>query len=242
MAIARGDLTSGLSTSTANSYTTASISPTGNALILVSCVVRKSDTPDTPAVTGNGITYTLIDSNHYDTGGTQTKIFLFRGLASSPSSGVITFDFSGVDQLGMNWSVNEFTGVDTGGTNGADAIVQSKTGSTFGTSLTITYDSAFADSGNRPFCGFGDDNNNENFTPRTNWTELHELTSPVDAQTQWRDDGTDTAASTTWGSDENAAGIAVEIGIVAAVAPTGQWNNPIFRVKPRGYGHLREAA
>lgn len=117
-------LTSGNDSTAAASYTTASVTPSSNELILISIILFRQGAVDTPAVTGNGITYTLISQLDFvDPGSNNTSIFMYRGLAASPSAGIITIGL-GADHQSICWIVAEHDNVDTGGSNGADAVVQ----------------------------------------------------------------------------------------------------------------------
>lgn len=115
-----------ISTTTgANSYATASLTPSANALVLVAVINAKASAPDTPTLTGNGLTWVQIDTHTYSTIASATKrITLFRSMGASPSAGAITADFAGASQLGCHIYVCQFTATDQTGSNGSGAIVQ----------------------------------------------------------------------------------------------------------------------
>lgn len=120
MAIARTSLTTGSDTTNTTAYTTASISPTAGALILVAvgATVGSGTTPAI-SVTGLGLTWVQVDQ----TVAGFRSVHLFRAMGT-PTAGAITI--TGASQLSSClWQVTEFTGVDTSGTNGSGAIVQS---------------------------------------------------------------------------------------------------------------------
>src|SRR6266496_3037338 len=122
------NLTSGGSATAGTTRTTASITPTGNRLILIAInayVSAGSVNPPAPTVTGNGITYTQVDSNRdFDTAGTdRSTLFVFRGMAASPSAGTILIDFGTFSVNSVTWAVAQSdANVDTSGTNGSGAI------------------------------------------------------------------------------------------------------------------------
>jgi hypothetical protein len=60
-------------------------------------------------------------------------------MGPAPTSGALTISF-GTNQDGVAWEVAEFDGVDTSGTNGSGAIVQSVTAGSAaaGTSISVT--------------------------------------------------------------------------------------------------------
>lgn len=202
----------------ASTFVTASVSPTGNRLILVTIhayVSTGSVNPGTPTVTGNGITYTLEKAQDVDTSGVdRATMWVFRGMAASPSAGAITIaSFGAVTPTRVAWSVDQSdANVDTTGTNGSGAIVQSVgalSGST-ATSLSINYAPAIT-AGNSGFSAFGHQVQ-EVKSPRASWTELADNISVTLAniETQYRA-AADTAGSATWVTGSRAGGIIVEV-------------------------------
>jgi hypothetical protein len=152
-------LASAGSATDAASYATAPVTPAANALILVSFATRTGITanPNQPTLTGCGLTWVVVDSVVYDdTSSSRRRVTLFRGMGSSPSSGALTFDCGGQTQTGAVWSIDQFTNVDTSGTNGSGAIVQSANASildnsgTPASSLTVTL-GAFGSTNNATF-------------------------------------------------------------------------------------------
>jgi hypothetical protein len=211
--------------SSATSFNTASVSPTGNRLILVSIhayINTGSVQPSAPTVTGNGITYTLIGSGQdVDNVGTdRATMWIYRGMAASPSTGAISISFGATTMTRCFWSVDQSdANVDTSGTNGSGAIVTDPpvgvtVAAATGTS-NITYSPAMT-SGNSAFAAIAHQSN-EQVTPRASWTELAD-TFPVtlgNIETQYFA-GTDTAASGTWTTSARGAGIALEIKAAAS--------------------------
>lgn len=142
-------------TSNLTSYATASTTPSSGKLILCAVASSKASTPDLPTVSGCGLTWVQVATVLFDTVGTPTKrVTLFRALGT-PSTGAITASFGGVQQTGCNIFVSEIGPVDPGGSNGADAVVQSATNAVdSATSLTVTL-SAFGNSSNGAYgCEF----------------------------------------------------------------------------------------
>lgn len=231
MAITKNDLTSGSDATNQGSKATASISPTSNALILVAFEVgfvsSKTDPPLSPTVTGNGITYTLITKKGHwaDTANWWNCLYLFRGLAASPSSGAITVDFGADTMDAIAYAVSEFVGVDTSGTNGSGAIVQSASNYADGSDTTTVTLSAFADATNNvafSVSGAGDTGGTpRTFTADTGFSEIYDTGAEYAAvETAWKT-GQDTSIITlASASSSGVAGIAVEIKMAAA-APNG---------------------
>lgn len=130
MAISITNLTAGADASDLTSYNTASITPTANNLVLLSVSTRTgiSASPNQPTATGCGLTWVVINSVVYDTESTsRRRLTLFRAMGASPSTGAITVDFGGQTQTQMQWCVDQASGIDTSGTNGSGAVVQSAT-------------------------------------------------------------------------------------------------------------------
>lgn len=137
----------------ATSYATTSISPGPNSLILAWVYSIATTAPNTPTASGNGLTWVEVDSQ-LDSASLR-RITLFRAMGT-PTPGAVTFDFSGQTQTGCAWSIAELTGVDTSGSNGSGAIVQSAKNASAGnaTSLTVTL-AAFGSADNFTLGGFG---------------------------------------------------------------------------------------
>lgn len=197
-------------------FNTASVSPTGSRLILVSIhayVSTGSVAPPTPTVVGNGITYTLDGApSDVDTAGVdRARLFLFRGVAASPTSGAITITF-GTSMTRCSWAVDQSdSDIDLSGVNGAGAIAQRNIVTTAGaTSLSASYTPSMRSDS----CGYSAWGHQiqEAKTPRTSWTELSDVTAVTLSciETQMFA-GTDSAASASWATSSRAGGIAIEI-------------------------------
>ena len=74
-------------------YVTASHTPAPNTLQLLEVVARTNISVDTvqPTVTGNGLTWVLVNDIVYDTTSSSRKrLSVFRAMGSSPSTGACT--------------------------------------------------------------------------------------------------------------------------------------------------------
>ena len=224
MPSAQFPLTSDSSATDATSYTTASITPTANRYIEVDVLNTKAASPPTtPTLSGNGLTYVEVASVTFDTIASPLKRRTrFRSMGAAPTAGAITIDFGGVTQTGCIWSVKEFDSVDTTGTFGSGAHVQSATNSAnTGTSLTVTL-AAFGSTDNATTGGFGI-NDDVAINPGTGFTEIHDnviATVPVCGQeTEWRNDNdTSVDASASDAANKRWGGIASELKFAAAAA------------------------
>ena len=210
------DYDSGGSTSNASSYTTTSGTPTANDLILAWVVNSKATTPDTPTMSGNGLTWVQIDTQAFFTAATPLRrITLFRAMGASPTAGSATIDYAGVNQTGTAWSIIQCSNVDTSGTNGSGAVVQSaKDKVDSDTVLTVTL-AAFGSTRNATAEGFGYGGSNaatllpgDGFQSRTGSASY--ATPNTSITSGWRksnDTGADMQSDQTGGI----GGIAVEI-------------------------------
>lgn len=221
-------LTQSSDTTNAASYATASVTPSSNALVLVATEQARNTATactdnDVSGITGNGLTWVNINKQCFSDAGAPTHtVELWRSMGASPSTGAITISTGGSTQIHMAWAVIECTGVDTSGTNGSGAIVQSAINLTEpGTSLTVTL-GAFGDAGNATLGAFGVADNVA-VTEGTGFTELAEqLVSDggLDSglQVQWRSTN-DTNVDASWSSID-AGGVAIEIKAAATAADT----------------------
>ena len=219
-------LTANSDATNANNHSTASVSPTANALVLVFWrnVRNGTDGLTTPTITGNSLTWVPVTDQRFSQAGTpESRITVVRSMGASPSAGAINTAYdSAVTNVNASWAVVECTGIDTSGTNGSGAVVQSTQGVQLaGTSLTLTL-SAFGSAGNATIAAFALDNDLA-ITNEGGYTEL--------ADTGTDDSGlggqleveflasNDTSPSATY-SSADAGGVALEIkAAVSVVAP-----------------------
>lgn len=200
MAIAFTNIRTEASGSGLTSYTTSSGTFTTNALqlLLVGSQVA-AGTVNTPTVTGGGLTWevvaTALTSN-------QRRATLFRAMGTG-SSGALTIDFAGQSQVRAGWSWSEATDVDTSGTNGSGAIVQSATGVVDGTTttgVTVTL-GAFSSANNATYgcIRFGTITAGT-LTAGSGFTEIAQAASTVKYQSQYVL-ANDTTVDWTWPSE-----------------------------------------
>lgn len=122
MAITATHLATSGSTTDGTSFATASIAPSANALILAAIHLGSSAAgPVISSVTGLGLTWVQVAVTG---AATARDLYVFRALGPSPVAGPLTITTSASAGACM-WSVAQFTGVDTSGTNGSGAIAGS---------------------------------------------------------------------------------------------------------------------
>lgn len=204
--------------------TSGSLTPAVNKLYLAAVISRRGNTTaNTPTLSGGGgLTWVQVGSSILVQDGSQSyRVTVFRAMKSSGlTSGVITADYAGQSQTKIQIHVAEFDGVDTSGTDGSGAIVQSNTGSsgTGVTTLSVTL-SAFGDSTNNAAYGVFVHGANEATTPEGGYTELSDLNASagtIGGEVEWKV-GQDTGVSASWSTSSITAGFALEIKVGASV-------------------------
>lgn len=230
-AITGTSIVQGSASNNATSYTTSSITPSADKLILISIASRSSGgVGAAPTLTGNGLTWVNVT---FVGDGNERAVSVFRAMGGSPSTGAITIDFGADGQSNCSWSIYEFSGMDTSGTNGSGAIVQNPTNAlgSAGTSISVTFSAAGATDNALYSATVISDN--LAMTEDTSWTELHEeqVNDGADShtlQTQLRNPhGSDTTGGSSWSASESerAAIIGVEIKAAAGGGATRRRTN-----------------
>lgn len=221
MAITVTHLLTNGSNADADSYITGTINPPANQLILLWVAGHDNAGTVHPAgdVTGCGLLWQGVSTVER---GVRT-LRLYRAIHASPSSGALTIPFAST-QLGCWWSVIALDGIETGGSNGDTAIVQSVTGSfAAATEASITL-AAFGNSNNATVGGFFHAAN-EGTTPGNGFTEMGDFpnSAPNGAlATEFRADN-DTTVDASWSTSSVSVGIATEIK--AGLAPPASNSN-----------------
>lgn len=237
-AISGTNLTTGTDIDGNSTATTASISPSSNQLILLSVTARTNISVDTnqPTVTGDGVTWVLVNDILYDTtSASRKRLSVFRALGT-PTSGALTIDYGGQNQTNIAWTVSQFSGIDTSGTNGSGAIVQSITAKdesvTTGT-LTVTL-GAFSSVNNATFGAFAADNTSANvFTPGSGFATLGTINtatggSDIEIGDEFKNSN-DTSVDSTWSINAMLGGVAVELAAASTASP-----DAAFTIKSSG--------
>jgi len=115
-------LTNGENQTSVTNINTASISPAGNCLIILA--VSDFTGSVVATVTGCGLTWVHIADATDSTGFHIASIY--RAMGAAPTPGVVNISY-GVATNRIGWTIEQFSGVDTTGTNGSGAVVQSGT-------------------------------------------------------------------------------------------------------------------
>ena len=184
-------LTSGNHITNQDIYTTASISPAPNALVIVAVLGhRSSGANPSPIVTGGGMTaWEEIATVTFDPLSLPLKrATLYRAMSASPGSGPITIRFQNAVS-NAQWIVSQWEGVDVSGTNGAGAIVQSASlRADLASGLAVTL-APFGNANNVAYGVFGVRSGVPVVTPGAGFTEIAEHGSgespPSALQAEW---------------------------------------------------------
>lgn len=220
MAIEMTVLTSGTDTVDRTVYTTASITPSANKLIIAVFTGGKLTSHATvPTLVGNGLTWVKIQEARMTPFSQFVDVAIYRAMGASPSAGTLVATWS-AQMLRCKWSIVEFSGILTTGTDGEDAVgnVNRSTLQAGVTSLSTTITMVDGTSGAYS-CGVHDSNGGIS-TPGTGMTTIHELIGDANRlHAQWRDDN-DTSPDESWTGAAEGAFIAFEL-VAAAAASKG---------------------
>lgn len=205
-------LTSGNNPANQKVYATASIAPATNALVTIAVLMRRSSGVISPTVSGGGMAkWDLVANADFDTQGTPTKrLLIFRALSATPGSGPVTIAFSS-SVSNVQWIVSQWDGVETGGTNGSGAIVQSGLArSDAATSLSVPL-AAFSSANDAAYGIAGVAKNGPTITPGAAFTEIAEVSSGETSalEAEWATNQPAVGAS--WGTGTKAGMLALEI-------------------------------
>ena len=130
-----------------------------------------------PTFSGNGLTWVQVATQLF-TIGNKLRITVFRAMGSAPTSTTSIADFGATAQTACGIRIVEVLGVDTSGTNGSGAVVQSATNSSVGTSDpgSVTLGLPVNANGNDTVMGFLSIANHypANCTPDVGWSVLYD--------------------------------------------------------------------
>lgn len=219
-AIAENPLTSGNNAVGGASAATASVTPGSNTLVLLTISNGStSSNADPTSVTSTGYTWVKVDSSGSYLNGTGSATWnttVWRTMAASSTAGAVTMNFS-PNSDHITWSMVEFSNVDTSGTNGSGAVVQSANNkSNSATTLSVTL-AAFGDATNNvAFGGFGINGGTiaSSLTVGSGFTGIHQQNGTsfyyAETVTEWKT-GQDTSVDYSWTGSDGAGGVAIEV-------------------------------
>jgi hypothetical protein len=223
MAIGATLLTSNYDNANATSYTTASISPAANSLLLM-WVYDAITTPIVPKGVPTGLSLTWEEIGTRTQNNSEKRLSLFIAqCGGSPGSGTVTITETdmggGTSAIGCAWSVIQVTGHDT--TYPVRQPVFPVGTIAANTSYAVNFPQGAADSNSRCFAAVGAAVSG-GITERASWTELSDnsgATPTVSFAAQWRSDAFEATASGSYGSATDVLLAAVEIAEASAPDP-----------------------
>lgn len=172
-------------------YTTASIAPAPNTLITIAVASHRAGAASaSPVVTGGGMTsWTEVATVIYDSMSLSLKrITIFRAMSVAPGSGPMTITFPSTVS-NAQWIVSQWTGVETTGANGSDAIVQTGSSAADRANGLLVTLPPFSHVNNVAFGVFGARSSVAVINAGTGFTEIAEQSSAespnATLQTQW---------------------------------------------------------
>lgn len=189
------------------SYNTASVTIPAGYLALIA--VNSDDGAVAPTVTSASATWTQVANA--TSGSTAMRCVVFRSLALSDRSEIITINYSSTTNLSSaGWSVNHFQNVDQSGVNGANAIVQAVTQTNGGVnSQTVTL-AAFSSSNNATY-GAVSINGGGAITQGSGFTELGESNTVRSIQTEFKNTNDTTVEWTFAAGPYDARSVGIEL-------------------------------
>jgi hypothetical protein len=192
VAIAAVERAETASTSNTASYTSASYTPSANAL-LVAVFVASATVTDPPTVTGNGLTWVEAVGR---VRGTTTQHIFYALTGASPSTGGVTVNYGGDAATGCGITVVEFTGIDLTTPVG---LADTNIGNATTPSITITggpinatsailgfvYDASTNPAAPTAPAGWTETTRNGWNTPVTGWEVAYHLTPGAISSVTW---------------------------------------------------------
>ena len=170
------ELASAISSATLPTYSTdTAYQPAPNSLVLAFVMMNRAGSGNAiPSFSGNGVTWEVIDSVSYSTGGINRCMGVLRALDKAPVSGVGTVDWGRLDITGSFIRIIQVTNVKTSGTNGSGAIAQTINGGTTGANPTITLTNPINTNGLNSVFGVSDCNSAAPYgaSPEAGWSTL----------------------------------------------------------------------
>ena len=227
MAITTTNILSSANGSAVSQITTAAFTPVADRLYTLNVFANRSGASNTPTITSTtGLTFVLIGAVADGDGGSKTA--MWRAMKSSGlGNGTVTVNFAGQTQDIIQWIIDETTGTDTTGTDGAGAVVQSVTnnaGSSASQVSAVTGTlAAFGSGGNGTYFTGGWIDPESGMTgqsPNAGFTELVD-NIPVakwENSTNWRADNSTLCTSTLTAGTGKGMIVAIEIKAAGAAA------------------------
>jgi hypothetical protein len=209
---AAANITTGVDSTDATSYTTASVTLKAGRLYLMSFVNTAASADAITSITG-GPTWTTRSSTQYN--GTAHRVSIWSGVPTTDYTGTIVVGFGANTQTSGRWSLNEFANVDTATTDG---VVQQAVGSGNSTTPLATL-GAFGATDNATFGALANTADTTT-TPGSGFYELSDLstaTTPASfLQTEYRTDNDTTVDGTITSGQWGACAVEIKAAAVTS--------------------------
>jgi hypothetical protein len=191
----------------ATSYASNSVTPTANVPLYVAVLNVKASSPDTPTLSGCGITWSQTKTQTIIT---TRRLTVFEGVSASPSAGALTADFGGATQLGCAIVVISCPGAPKSG----GQTIQSTSSAIGVTATTMTNSlAAFTSPKNvhLAFVGNRRQNVDNEIFPDADFTEIANVaaTDGLVLEAQWARNQVD--CTSTWTSADVAGTVSIEV-------------------------------
>lgn len=213
MTLAVAHLVSFHSATSATTAVTTSFTPTANRLVIAGVFSADSDgaAPE-PTGAGNSLTWVSIGTQTYFGG--IARVTLFRALGASPTAGAFTATYGDSQDLGRTIIISEVYSVDTGGTNGSAAVVQSDVNTGSGTAMSTAL-ASFGSANNGVIAFWGGASLTTTLAPEGgSWAEVAESNGCMMSFLA----SNDTTPTATQSTNDEWAAIAIEVKEAAASA------------------------
>lgn len=221
MAIVGTNLETTVAVASATSRSTGSLIPVSGDVVLAFINVRNSNgvtvVPTATGTNGFSVTWTQVAGVTYDAA--PHRIDVFRGVPSSTTAGVITFDYGAESEQQWAWSVIQVSGVDQATNQG---VVQSATGTATDTTPTVTL-AAFGNGSNAAALGAGFHGiGSRVWTPKagyTGYSAIDTTSSHANIGSEWIGSSDTTPNATIVSMPWGAIGIELKATVAAAIPP-----------------------
>lgn len=212
MTLAVAHLVSFHSATSSTTAVTTSFTPTANRLVIAGVFSADGDgSAPTPTASGNSLTWVEIGTQAYF--GTTARVTLFRALGASPTAGAFTATYGDTQDLGRTIIIAEVYSVDTGGTNGSAAVVQSDINAGSGTAMSAAL-AAFGSANNGVIAFWGGASLTTTLSPEGGYTEVAESNGCMMSFLA----SNDTTPTATQSTNDQWAVVAIEVKEAAATA------------------------
>lgn len=199
-----------------SSIASPSVSPGANRLVyaVVDAQYTAASGQNIPTCSGCSLTWVQVATCTAVGAGVQSTTTVFRAMGAAPTTGAVTGSFGGQTQQNAIIYVVEFDGINTGGTDGSAATVQSAVNQAdaAGTTLSATL-SSFVDAVNNAVFVAYAVSNNVTITEEGGYTKFTQNTTVTESEgcaCAWKL-GEDTSPSMTHASNAGRRVIGIEI-------------------------------